>query len=45
MKGIATDIKARFDADLIPFNYNYQQIETIYKKHQSAFSNMTKSCG
>jgi phenylalanyl-tRNA synthetase beta chain len=28
MKGIATDIKARFDADLIPFNYNYQQIET-----------------
>ena len=28
MKGIATDIKARFDADLIPFSYNYQQTET-----------------
>ena len=28
MKGIATDIKARFDADLVPFDYNYQQTET-----------------
>lgn len=25
MKGIATDIKARFDADLVPFDYNYEQ--------------------
>lgn len=28
MKGIATDIKACFDADLIPFDYSYKQIET-----------------
>ena len=28
MKGIATDIKARFDADLVSFDYNYQQVET-----------------
>ena len=26
MKGIATDIKARFDADLVPFDYSYKQV-------------------